>query len=224
MRICGISDMHGNLDFTIPNCDLLLICGDIVPLRLQFYTQPSFEWLKTTFLKWLEQQPCDKAVIVGGNHDWAFERHPKTVAKILEGSKADYLDCSAIEYQGKVIYGTPLCHKFGNWAFMRDDKEQAAIYSEAIESHPEVDILIAHDAPYGTSDILLQPGFGDGQHIGCQPLADLVKGMQPKLMLHGHLHSTNHDKEMLGNTEIYNVSLLDENYKMVYQPFITNLS
>lgn len=42
--------------------------------------------------------------------------------------------------------------------------------------------------------------------------------------MHGHLHSTSHDKEMLGDTEIYNVSLLDENYKMVYQPFITNLS
>ena len=36
--------------------------------------------------------------------------------------------------------------------------------------------------------------------------------------LHGHLHTTNHEKEMLGDTEVYNISLLDEDYKMVFEP------
>jgi predicted phosphohydrolase len=36
--------------------------------------------------------------------------------------------------------------------------------------------------------------------------------------LHGHLHTSNREEEMFGNTKVYNVSLLDEDYKMVFKP------
>lgn len=35
MKICGISDIHGNLIENIPECDVLCICGDIVTLNAQ---------------------------------------------------------------------------------------------------------------------------------------------------------------------------------------------
>lgn len=218
MKICGISDMHGNLEFTVPECDLLLICGDIVPLSIQRYTKPSLRWLKDTFLKWCETQPCEKIIMVGGNHDWAFEHHRDKVDEVFDESKVSYLCCDATVYNGKIIYGTPLCHKFYNWAFMPSDEEQTQIYDEAVIKYPHVDILISHDAPYGTSDALLQNGHVTNEHIGSKPLAKLIETMKPQLALHGHLHSTNHDMELLDFTKVYNVSLLNENYQMVYRP------
>ena len=36
-------------------------------------------------------------------------------------------------------------------------------------------------------------------------------------MLHGHLHSSDHEQQLLGNTKVYNVSLLDEEYEPAYE-------
>lgn len=68
MVICAFSDMHGELDFKIKPCDIVLICGDIVPLRIQNYTTPSEIWLKNTFLPWCTSLPCEKVLFVAGNH------------------------------------------------------------------------------------------------------------------------------------------------------------
>lgn len=35
MRICVLSDLHGNLIDNIEPCELVLICGDISPLKYQ---------------------------------------------------------------------------------------------------------------------------------------------------------------------------------------------
>ena len=35
MKICAISDLHGFLIDYIEPCELVLICGDIVPLYMQ---------------------------------------------------------------------------------------------------------------------------------------------------------------------------------------------
>lgn len=35
MKICILSDLHGFLIEDIQPCELVLICGDIVPLRMQ---------------------------------------------------------------------------------------------------------------------------------------------------------------------------------------------
>ena len=60
--------------------------------------------------------------------------------------------------------------------------------------------------------------WADGSHIGNESLKTFLEKVQPKMNLHGHLHTTNHEKEMLGETEVYNISLLDEDYKMSFEP------
>ena len=84
----------------------------------------------------------------------------------------------------------------------------------------KADIIISHDAPYGCSDVLLQKScpWANGDHIGNMALTELIEEVKPKLLLHGHLHSTNHERENIGDTGVYNVSLIDEFYKMNYKP------
>lgn len=217
MKICAFSDMHGQYNFEIEPCDIVFICGDILPLEIQFYTNDSEIWLKSFFIPWCNNLPCEKVVFIAGNHDFYFMRHQDRVKTILEKEdKIVYLDSEYYEYNGKIIYGTPWCKFFGNWAFMESDEDSSKRYNDV----GHIDILLSHDAPYGVSDILLQKDckWADGSHIGNHSLRKLVETAKPQLMLHGHLHSCQHDGDTCGDTTIYCVSLLNENYKMVYKP------
>lgn len=227
MKICGISDMHGKLNFDIDKCDILCICGDIMPLNIQTYHEAGIKWLKKTFIPWCEKQPCDKVFLIAGNHDWVFERHPAEIEELFKDndkitylcdSETTYIKEADGEYKEIRIYGTPWCHQFYDWAFMDSDMKLETIYKKIPY---KVDILLAHDAPHGTSDVILQKGipWASESHIGCIPLGNEVDEKKPSIMLHGHLHSTNHDCEMRGETEVYNVSMVDERYDLVYKPF-----
>ena len=227
LKICGISDMHGILDFNIEKCDVLCICGDIVPLDIQNYHKPTFKWLKNVFIPWCQNQPCEKVLLVGGNHDIKIADHEQELRSLLVDTKITYLldeECTIIDNEGNEFkfYGSPWCHIFGNWAFMISDESIA----EKLSNMPnDVDVLLTHDAPYGTSDILLQDVYwATKQHIGSKPLRDAVIDKQPRLMLKGHLHSCNQDCEMLNKTNVYTVSVVDERYKRVYEPHYFELT
>ena len=68
MKICAFSDMHGQLDFKIEPCDIVIICGDIIPLRIQSFTGPSEVWLRDVFIPWCTNLPCEKVLFIAGNH------------------------------------------------------------------------------------------------------------------------------------------------------------
>lgn len=221
MRLCAFSDMHGQLDFKVEPCDIVMICGDILPLKIQNFTSPSEVWLRDVFIPWCTALPCEKVLFVAGNHDFYFMRHPDRVRLMLKGQeKITYLDCETFEYKGKTIYGTPMCKPFGRWAFMPAYEEQDEKYARHLKAIEHIDIVMSHDAPYGVSDIILQKDclWADGSHIGNQSLRKFIEAAKPTLLCHGHLHTTNREKEMLGDTAVYNVSLLDEDYKMVFEP------
>ena len=225
IKICAISDMHGILDFDIKPSDILCICGDIVPLKVQNYKEGTIKWLKKTFVPWCEKQPVEKVFLIAGNHDWESQRHPDDWKKCFEGTKITYLCDEYSEYvkqtddtyQELSIYGTPWCHQFYNWAWMTSDVELEKIFKDIPY---KVNLLLTHDAPYGTSDVILQKDvpWASKDHIGCHPLKDAVETKKPDILLHGHLHSTNHELEMLGDTKVYNVSVVDERYERVYEP------
>lgn len=227
MKICVLSDLHGNLINDIEPCELVLICGDVSPLKYQ-RNLPSIDgWLKKRFAGWVKDLPCEKVIMVAGNHDIAFEgrglvwkleciTYP-TEGKLvlLENEFIDYL--SNEDFKIHRIFGTPLCHKFGNWAFMYDDEY---IYKELNIKMPDnCDIVISHDAPYGVSDICFQATWHTlDEHIGNRPLRDIILEKKPKYLFHGHLHTSNHKEEMLENTKVYNTSILDESYSVTFDP------
>lgn len=230
MKICAISDMHGILDFDIKPCDILCICGDILPLNIQSLHQSSIDWLLEIFIPWCEKQPCDKVFFIAGNHDWLFMRHPDEIDEIFKDNNkitylldkdAEYTKETGDSYENIRIYGTPWCHQFYNWAFMTSDKELEKIYSKIPY---KVDILLTHDCPYGTSDIILQDvPWKTGDHIGCHPLGDAVDEKKPKIHFCGHLHSCTHEPQQRGETIVTNVSVVNESYKRVYEPLYMDI-
>lgn len=218
--ICAISDLHGDLPEIKP-CDLVLICGDSVPLSVQSSTNRTKKWYKEKFTKWAENLPCEKVIFIAGNHELGFKGHQIIYESLFPTSnKITYL-CHkeyVFTHNGKDyrIFGTPYCKKFGNWAFMYPDDVLKQIFNEIPEG---LDILITHDQPYEYGDILLQEDcpWADGNHIGSKPLLDAILEKQPRFQFNGHLHSCSHEKIMIGNTVHYNVSVKDEKYNITYE-------
>lgn len=118
-----------------------------------------------------------------------------------------------------------MCKKFYNWAFMPPQEDQKDKYQRHLEAVGKIDIILCHDCPYGIADILLQKDcwWADGSHIGNKALRWFVDEAKPELVFEGHLHSCEHSKTMNGNTAVYNVSLLNENYEMVYKPLYVEI-
>jgi len=230
IKICAISDMHGILDFDIKECDILCICGDIVPLNVQTLHEGSVKWITKKFIPWCEKQPCEKVFLIAGNHDWVFMNHPDEMEEIFkDNEKITYLYDSSAEfiketedsYQEISIYGTPWCHQFYNWAFMTSDTNLEKIYNKIPY---KVDVLMTHDCPHGTSDVILQDvPWKTDEHIGCIPLGHAVDEKKPRYMFTGHLHSCTHEPQQRGDTIVTNVSVVNENYKRVYEPFYVEI-
>ena len=222
-KICAISDLHGQLQgLKINPVNILFICGDIVPLRMQANIPQSLKWFKKEFVSWCNKQPVDQIYMVAGNHDFALTKE-YNVKDILKGTNITILYNESAEYTDEEtdrlykIWGSPNCHIFGNWAFMYPEEYNKEMYERMPK---DLDFLITHDAPYGRNDVLLQEDclWANGKHIGNKPLLEVVEERKPKYHFTGHLHSTDHELKDYNGTMTACVSLLNENYKMVYEP------
>lgn len=192
MKICAISDIHGNLVKNIPTCDALIICGDIVPLQIQRDIEKSKEWWLNDFCNWVKDLPCEKVIFTAGNHDFALEEIFKTdyyaFRKKLSkntNNKAVLLINQAYIYKGKKFFGfpwiKPIEFQEGKWAFEA---------SEEIYKYIELcDILITHDNPDKNKR--------------------LIK-VNPELWFFGHWHEADSDLQL----KRYNCSILDDSYNL----------
>ena len=223
IKICAISDIHGQFDnLSIKPVDILFICGDIVPLRMQRNIPQSLSWFKKEFIPWCQSQPANQIYMVGGNHDFALEKLEKEIKESLLGTKITILYNEGAEYMddnGKIwtIWGSPNCHIFGNWAFMYSDEYNKEMYERMPKN---VDFCITHDMGYRRSDQCL--GFIDAYekdlHRGNIPLAEVLEEKQPKYHFGGHLHTCEHNLVDYTGTKTACVSLLNEQYNKVYEP------
>lgn len=234
MKIAIISDLHGYLPIYpslywegIEECELLLICGDLLPLRIQTNMRESLNWLVADFRPWAISLPVEQIFFIAGNHDFWFERNDLMAHQIFAlHDKVTYLKNEFDDYlstqDSKVyrIFGTPYCHQFGNWAFMRDEETLVKKFNQIPGN---VDILLSHDAPLGTSDICFEGFSANKGHIGCPELRDAIITSKPRYNFHGHLHTSNHGEEILGETKVYNTSILNEQYDLTYKPLMIRL-
>ena len=116
------------------------------------------------------------------------------------------------------IFGCPYCKELKGWAFCRP-LERLDRYYDPIPY--DVDILMLHDAPdilHGGVSTQLIPNRDFGNKI----LSGYLVDRQPKITLFGHIH-TSPIKEFtryINDCLMCNVSILDENYNIAYEPKI----
>lgn len=197
MKICGISDIHGNLIKDIPKCDVLCICGDIVPLGIQRQMDDSIKWFQNEFANWVKDLPCKKVIAVPGNHDFYLENKLKEWKGFVEDyeiytdGKVRFLVDELFNYEGVSFYGTPWINPilFGKWAFEYSTDE---VEDNPFEKIPKCDILLTHDNP-NHNHSLGHYCFGKYKH---------------------HLFGHWHDGTSYGHLGQHNCSILDDYYNL----------
>ena len=155
MKICAISDLHGYLPYHLPESDLLLIAGDVMPLRIQSNMPKSKEWLEEEFEQWCKDQETHQIVLVGGNHDFYFEKKKRKKQKKFFEDYGDWFhylhnETKTINIEGEQIkiFGTPYCKILVIGHSCEDDDKLTNYFKECPD---DVDIILSHDAPYGNN-------------------------------------------------------------------------
>lgn len=233
IKIACISDIHGHLSKDIPKCDILIIAGDILPLDIQRDSLRSISWFLLDFKPWTDSLSCDKVIFIPGNHDFLFEeigpdsnRAPSEVMKKLLGnhkskSKLVYLCDNSYKYKGRIFYGTPWIPELKQWAFYKDHEG----LTEKFKNIPKkLDVLITHCPPsIGLAGTVLQQNWNYMCNFGSVELSEAIMMRDIKWSISGHIHSGLHRPEYIYNTNIVNVSLKNEDYKVDYEPFTFEL-
>jgi len=210
VRIAATADLHGELPI-IPECDLLLICGDICP-DVSLVRQA--QWLDNPFRQWLKEIPAQEIVGIAGNHDLIFEQAKDLVPK---GLRWHYLQDSSTELFGFKIYGTPWQLPFWG-AFNLEDNELIQKYQHIPE---EIDIFLSHAPPFGIFDEV-PTAKGSTQHTGSMALRTRVFETKPQLFVCGHIHC-DVGIWQIEQTLFSNVSLLDDQMEITNSPVVFDL-
>lgn len=227
MKVIGISDIHGYLP-ELPSCDVVCICGDILPLNIQRNFAASWVWLLENFTDWANKLDCKHVVIIAGNHDFIFSECSKLGQDMSvlwkDSPKIHYLQDSSVEIDDKLFYGTPWIPVLEGWAFYADSYQLEDLFSQI----PDCDVLLTHCPPMiGDAGKVLQSGYNYGRDFGCEELRKAIKNKKIDWVLSGHVHSGDHEVtnyycEPNGTPHeinIVNVSIKDEDYKVTYKPF-----
>ena len=115
--------------------------------------------------------------------------------------------------EGFKIYGSPITPTFYNWAFMCDRGEQIKRYWDMIPEN--TDILISHGPPFGILDL------NGTEHCGCEELAKRIPQLKNlNMAIWGHIHSGRGIVDTTEGLLMMNASVLDNNYKLVHQPYL----
>ena len=242
MKIIALSDLHGNLPIIREDewADVVCVCGDIVPTNIQNSMIKSISWFHQRFVPWCNGIHCDRVIFVGGNHDFFL---PKIVSYLnngkaskieledvasdmineyllLEGTKVVYLQDNEYVYKGVKFYGTPWIPELSRWAFYKDDDS----LKDAYEKIPnDVDVLLTHSPGRYVLDTGVSLQKYNRPEYGSSVLTEVLVEKNPKYWFCGHVHSGNHRLEYWGDTKVANVSVLDENYDVAYEPLVVEI-
>ena len=144
--------------------------------------------------------------------------------KVVWPTNVHFIVDRVVEVKGLRIAGSPLIPPIsGRWAFETHDEADLASHFAWI---PEgVDILITHTPPFVEDwdvDVSLQT---QSPHFGSRALAATIARVKPKLAFCGHIHTGDHRVHDMVHengliTKIYNVSRLNEDYAVAYEPQI----
>lgn len=221
IKIAAWSDGHGTLP-KIDKSDIMIIAGDIVPLNIQRSIRDSLDWFIGDFFDYVKNAPCEKVLLVPGNHDFLFENFSAhTIKDIIEtngglNDKLIYLADEEYTYKDLVFYGCPWCTGPYGWAFCPcDTNVDVSKYYDAIPEHTNV--LITHQPPKIDKVGCSYPYQPYERNFGSDQLKDTIDRLPNlKYAFCGHIHTGVHNGILYDNKMIYNVSLKNEGYNDVY--------
>lgn len=212
VKLCAISDVHNQFTkLEIPNCDLLVVAGDITNVG-------EYEQI-VDFNNWCAglkgDGVVDEVVCIAGNHDLTAAHDPETWRNLL--TDVTYLQDESCEVLGLRIYGSPWTPSFfrQHWVFNADRGEEIQQYWDKIPAG--LDVLITHGPPYGGLD-----RTDYMQRVGCADLTRVIYEKKPRVHVFGHIHS-GYGMGMMGNTVLMNAASCTERYKPENKPLVLDL-
>lgn len=226
MKIVATSDLHGALPEEVPDCDLLVIAGDISPFKNQHLPKEQIQWFEREFCPWLKNLAAPRINLIGGNHDFFLETpEGKEAVENLEedsDSRLTYLENDWVICETNpgpiMVYGTPYTPNLPRWAFQVYDGELKDApprqpftpaprwAKDVFDDIPhELDILISHGPPSGYGDKVSL------SHTGSTALLEAVERAKPRIMICGHIHE-GYGHYRCGETEVYCVSRMTREY------------
>lgn len=209
VKFVVIADTHGqHAKLQLPGGDVLIHAGDI--------SRRGRQGEVADFLQWFAQQPFRHKIFIAGNHDFYFERTLADDIALLIPAGVTYLNDSATVINGIHIWGSPVTPWFLSWAFNRHRGYDIQQHWNLIPAN--TDILITHGPVHGIHDRTV-----NGQHVGCEDLLHTVQLIKPKYFIGGHIHEAYGVVSKNGTTFI-NASVLDEEYRLVNNPVVFELS
>lgn len=225
MIVTALSDLHGDILLNINPCDVVCICGDFVPLRMQHNIKQSLKWLERDFLPWCDSLPCGHVLIVSGNHDFVFDGNFHSdvdtwvrLGKLFSvfSKKVHWLDNCEMLIDGVKFWGCPFTTGPANWANYVPDEDLP--YRNMPE---DADVVLVHQPPCGRVGTVLQ--YGAWNYLTNYGSVSMMEQLldpenKVKYLFCGHIHTGQHYEEQLGNTKCFNVSVKDENYKITSPP------
>jgi Icc-related predicted phosphoesterase len=197
----------------LPAGDILVICGDILNKGTRTELIDMNQWLLRV------SKNFQSTLFVAGNHDVALSKS----ANVCFLTGAILLNDKLIEIDGVKFYGHPWVPYISDrWAFQNvhpiQAKERASLIPDG------VDVLLTHGPPYLILDQSNTPWGGLSRPFGCEVLrSEVLERIRPRVHCFGHIHSA-HGTWTQDGIVFYNVCLVDEEYKHVYEPTVFDLS
>lgn len=215
MRLCHISDTHGNWPALTGAYDVVVHSGDLLPDSNKYYLVANrnlemayqLDWLNNnlnSFSHWLKGKPF---LFTRGNHDFL---HGEMIESVLgaAGIKAICLDNKVVTYEGVNFYGFPYVPAInGLFNHEKHPEDMKVEVDKLVEVLNEtyIDVLVAHAPPYQILDL-----SKSNEVIGNKQMTDALNltikpEMRPANYLCGHVHESN-GLRFSGNTLFSNAA------------------
>lgn len=204
MKIAAFSDCHWLYENIkkFPKADMCIFTGD--------WSGNGVSICETVrFINWFSKLPYLYKIAIPGNHDFYCQNNINICKQLFKANGINLLIDEEIEVNGLKIYGTPWSPFFNNWAFMLNEEELKKKFRH-IPSN--LDILITHTPPKGILD----------NNLGSNALLEQINKVKPKINIFGHIHE-GYGKFKNKDTKFYNVSVVNDRYKLVNKITIINM-
>ena len=117
------------------------------------------------------------------------------------------------------VWATPWSNPFMRWAFMKRPSDLERVYAAIPDG---IDILVSHQPPLYHGDRTFNLDSGGWSMSGSRELLDAIERVRPKVVICGHVHG-GFGRYEHQDIPIYNVSVVDESYRLVNAPTVIDL-